>query len=77
MAAEFQKLVRSWILALNLKLSRKPDHGSLTVATNLVRVAMLFKTLIEDNPELMDELEKKIKAKLGADEAKKVLEEKE
>lgn len=35
------------------------------------------KQLIEDNPELMDELEKKIKEKLGAPEAKKVLEEKE
>jgi recombination protein RecA len=34
------------------------------------------KTLIEDNPELMDELEKKIKEKLGAEEGKKVLEEK-
>ena len=35
------------------------------------------KQLIEDNPELMDELEKKIKEKLGAVEAKKALEEKE
>jgi recombination protein RecA len=36
------------------------------------------KQLIEDNPELMDELEKKIKEKLGGVEAKKVvLEEKE
>jgi recombination protein RecA len=34
------------------------------------------KTLIEDNPELMEELEKKIKEKLGAEEGKKVLEEK-
>lgn len=35
------------------------------------------KTLIEDNPELMDELERKIKEKLGSEDAKKVLEEKE
>jgi recombination protein RecA len=35
------------------------------------------KQLIEDNPELMEELEKKIKEKLGPVEAKKALEEKE
>ena len=35
------------------------------------------KQLIEDNPELMDELEKKIKEKLGAGEEKKVVAEKE
>ncbi len=35
------------------------------------------KQLIEDNPELLEELEKKIKEKLGGVEAKKVLEEKE
>jgi recombination protein RecA len=35
------------------------------------------KAIIEDNPELLDELEKKIKEKLGGVEAAKVLEEKE
>jgi recombination protein RecA len=34
------------------------------------------KQLIEDNPELLDELEKKIKEKIGGVEAKKVVEEK-
>jgi recombination protein RecA len=34
------------------------------------------KQLIEDNPELMDELERKIKEKITTDEAKAVLEEK-
>jgi recombination protein RecA len=34
------------------------------------------KQLIEDNPELMDELERKIKEKLSTEEAKAVLEEK-
>jgi recombination protein RecA len=35
------------------------------------------KQLIEDNPELMDELEKKIKEKLGTEDSKKVVEEEE
>ena len=35
------------------------------------------KQLIEDNPELMDDLEKKIKEKLVSPDAAKVLEEKE
>jgi recombination protein RecA len=34
------------------------------------------KQLIEDNPELMEELEKKIKESLGTPEGKKVVEEK-
>jgi recombination protein RecA len=34
------------------------------------------KQLIEDNPELMDELERKIKEKISKDETKPVLEEK-